>query len=139
MKRVFLALLFLSSLAQAKFFSIDADTLVSLQKKGIVVIDIRRENEWRDTGIIPGSKTITFFDEKGNFDFVKWMGEFTKYVKNKHQAFILVCAHSNRTKVLGKFLSDMMKLDRVYELEGGIVYGWIDKKRKTIPYNKIKN
>ena len=134
MKKILFLFILFARIVQAKFFSIDADTLVSLQKKGIVVIDIRRESEWRETGIIPGAKTITFFDEKGNFDFVKWMSEFTKYVKNKHQAFILVCAHSNRTKVLGKFLSDMMKLDRVYELEGGIIYGWIDKKRKTVKY-----
>ena len=135
MKKILFIGIFISSLF-AKFQSIDYKYLQFLQNKGVVVIDIRRENEWIERGIIPGAKTITFFDEKGEFDFVKFMSEFTKYVKDKHQPFVIYCAHANRTKVLGKFLSDWMKLERVYELEGGIEYGWIDKGQKTVPYKK---
>ena len=120
----------------AKFQAIDYSYLDFLQKKGVVVIDIRREEEWIERGIIPGAKTITFFDKKGNYDFIKFMAQLTKYVKDKHQPFIIYCAHANRTKVLGKFLSDMLRLDRVYELKGGIEYGWIDKGQKVIPYKK---
>jgi rhodanese-related sulfurtransferase len=35
-------------------------------EKNIKIIDIRTPAEWRETGIVKGSYTIIFFDEKGN-------------------------------------------------------------------------
>ena len=55
------------------------------------------------------------------------MEQFSKIVKSKEQKFILVCAHSNRTKIVGKFLSDKLKYKNVSELDGGIKDGWIKK------------
>ena len=48
------------SLVQA---SIDA--FQSAQKKGAIIIDIRRAEEWRETGILDGAHTITAFTNDG--------------------------------------------------------------------------
>ena len=32
------------------------------------VIDIRTQPEWEETGIVPGSKLLTYFDERGRAD-----------------------------------------------------------------------
>ena len=101
-------------------------------KKGTILIDIRREDEWNKYGIIEGSHKLTFFDGYGNYDINGWMEEFVKIVKSKDQKFILVCAHANRTKTVGGFLSSQLSYTNVYELDGGINYGWLDKGLKTI-------
>ncbi|PIF03967.1 MAG: sulfurtransferase [Arcobacter sp.] len=101
-------------------------------KKGTVLIDIRREDEWNRYGIIKGSHKLTFFDGFGNYDIDKWMEQFTKIVKSKDQKFILVCAHANRTKTVGGFLSQQLHYTNVYELDGGINYGWLDKGLETV-------
>ena len=88
--------------AFAKFTSIDANELLKLQKQNIVVIDIRTPAEWKERGIIKGAKTIEFFKSNGTVDFVKFMKEFTKYVKDSNQPFILYCAHANRSKTVGQ-------------------------------------
>ena len=41
------------------------DDLKAAQKKGVVVIDIRRAEEWAETGIIKGAHTITAFTQSG--------------------------------------------------------------------------
>lgn len=126
MKKLILTLL-LSSLAFADFSSLSTQQVQEEIKKGTVLIDIRRPEEWKQFGVIEGSHKITFFDAMGKYDVNAWMAQFAQIVKDRNQPVILVCAHANRTKVVGKFLDEQVKMKNVYDLEGGINYGWIDK------------
>ena len=96
-----------------------------------MVIDIRTAPEWKELGIVPTSKAIVFFDEKGNYDVEKWMNEFSKYVKDKKQPFVLVCRSGNRTGVVGNFLSKKLQYENVYHLENGIK-SWIKESKEVI-------
>ena len=93
--------------------------------KDVVMIDIRRADEWAKTGIIPNSIKITFFDEAGNCDTKSWLEKFKKYVKNKEQPFVLICRTANRTKSVGSFLEDQ-GYKKVYDLKGGITFGYME-------------
>ncbi|MEC7172813.1 MAG: FKBP-type peptidyl-prolyl cis-trans isomerase, partial [Pseudomonadota bacterium] len=42
-----------------------AEDLMKAQSEGVVVIDIRREEEWQETGIIDGAATVTAFAASG--------------------------------------------------------------------------
>ena len=134
MLRIFLILSLFFAALFADLKEVDNTQLVEMKDKGVVVIDIRTLGEWKEYGIIEDAKLITFFDEKGNYDITKWLSEFSKYVKDKNQAFVIYCAHANRTKMLGNFLNKQVGYTNVYELEGGINYGWIDKGKKTVEY-----
>ena len=131
LKKILLISLFVSSL-MADFTTLTTAQVQKAIKKGVVIIDIRRVDEYKQYGTIKGSHKLTFFDGRGKYNIEKWMGKFTKIVKDKNQPFILVCAHSNRTKVVGKFLNEQAKYKNVNELDGGINYGWIDKGLKTV-------
>ena len=111
---------------------VDDSELLKLQKEGVKVIDIRTKMEWEMTGIIEGSVLLTFFDERGAYDMESWLKEFENIVKNKDEKFVLVCAHANRTKVVGNFLRDKLGYKNVLELCGGIEYGW--HKTNLTPY-----
>jgi rhodanese-related sulfurtransferase len=114
------------------FRSLNIEQFKEAVKNGIEVIDIRREDEWRTYGTIENSHKITFFDEVGRYDMEKWMEQFTKIVKSKEQPFILVCAHANRTKSLGEVLGLQFGYKYVWELDGGINYGWLDLGMETV-------
>ena len=138
MKYIFMLIFFSLNILEANFIGINEKEFIKMQKDGVVVIDIRRENEFKKLGIIKNSHTLTFFDENNKYDIPKWMNKFVRIVKTKEQPFIIYCAHANRTKTLGDFLSTTLKYKNVYDLKGGIAYGWIDKGQKTVPY-KQKN
>jgi len=125
------ALLTTLSLA-AGFTEIDIKQFEQLRAKGVPVIDIRTPQEWKQTGIIEGSHMMMFFDERGQAHAQKWISNLQKITTDKNTPFIIYCAHANRTKVLGKWLTDEMGYKHVYELEGGIAYGWIDKGKTTV-------
>lgn len=98
----------------------------------IVMIDVRREDEWNRTGVIKNAHLITFFDEYGEYDIEKWMEEFEKLVTSKNQTFVLICAHANRTRNIGNFLIEQGYKNTAH-LYGGMAL-WMQELRETIPY-----
>ena len=116
------------------------DNLVDLQPKivekmiedNIVMIDVRREDEFKRTGVIKNAHLLTFFDDFGNYDIDKWMSEFEKLVTSKEQTFVLICAHANRTRNIGNFLIEQGYKNTAH-LYGGMAL-WIQELKETIPY-----
>lgn len=100
--------------------------------EGFTVVDIRRAEEWAADGIIEGSHKITFFDAMGGYDIDTFLEAFSAVVTDKEQPFILVCAHASRTKVAGEIMGAQLGYKNVYELDGGINWGWIDKGLETV-------
>ena len=95
---------------------------IEAQEKGGVVIDIRREEEWRETGILKGSQTITAFTNDGKVhpDFPK---KFFDLITDVDMPILLYCRTGNRTGILGKALIDQVGQTNVSHLSDGIV-GW---------------
>ncbi|CAI6149456.1 MAG TPA: rhodanese-like domain-containing protein [Sulfurimonas sp.] len=112
--------------------SLSTEEFEQMQAEGFAVIDVRRNDEWEQYGIIEGSHKITFFDESGSYNIDKFLAAFSKIVTSKEQPFILVCAHARRTKSIGEFMSLKLNYKNIYELEGGINWGWIDKGYQTV-------
>ena len=128
MKKILvIALLFLSVL-NADFKHISYEEIKKLGN--VPIIDIRTPPEWKETGVIPGSIKLMAFDDRGRIDIKSWLKEFSKYVKDKNQPFVLVCRSANRTGILGQYL-DKIGYKNVYDLKGGITSGYISKGYKT--------
>jgi len=123
----------MTSLSLASGFSdIDVKQLKALQAKGVPVIDIRTPQEWKQTGIIKGAHQMMFFDIQGSAHAEAWLKDLGKITKDKKTPLILYCAHANRTKAVGNWLVDKLGYTHVYELKGGIEYGWRDLGEKTV-------
>jgi rhodanese-related sulfurtransferase len=99
--------------------------------KNIKIIDIRTPTEWKETGIVKGSYTIMFFDEKGNFDVENFLRQLNMAV-GQNEKFALICRVGSRTGMVAQFLSEKLGYD-VINLKGGIMK-MIQEGYKTIPY-----
>jgi rhodanese-related sulfurtransferase len=101
---------------------------IDARENGGVVIDIRREEEWKETGIIKGSQTITAFTKDGKIhpDFPK---KFFDLINDVDVPILLYCRTGNRTGILGKALIDQVGQTNVSHLSAGIV-GW---KKQGLP------
>ncbi len=102
-------------------------------KKDIKVIDIRTPAEWRETGIVKGSYTIMFFNEKGAYNVDEFLKKLNKIVK-KDEQFALICRTGSRTKMISEFLSNDLGY-RVINLQGGLMKLLSDG-YKTVRYIK---
>ena len=128
MKIRLLALLFFASplfaYAAAPYTNIDNQELKSLQEKGVPVYDVRRADEWQQTGVVKGSKRLTFVDDKGRVmpDFV---AKFTQAV-GKNDPVILICRTGNRTETLSRALVEQLGYTKIYNVKNGITR-WVSE------------
>ena len=89
-----------------------------LENSDMKIVDIRTAMEWQQTGIVPGSKTVTFFDEMGNYDadgFLKAMDE----LGGKDVEIGLICRTGARTSQIANFMSQAGY--NVKNLAGGVM------------------
>ena len=107
--------------------------LQKLLDEGVVAIDIRTPMEWQQTGLVPGSKPLMFFDMYGNYDIENFMKEFEKLVPTKDTPFVLVCRTGSRTATVGNFLANQMGYKNAMHLAGGI-YAWHGEGKEFEPY-----
>lgn len=106
----------------AEFIPVDNKELQGLmEKQGIAIIDIRTPEEWKKSGIIPGSHKLTFYDKNGQSDPQNWLAAFKQIVGSDDQPFVLVCHGGKRSEAVGRFLNDEIGMKRVYHLQNGIV------------------
>lgn len=121
MTRAFLSLLllFASPCLRAEVVDIDSAELARLAINGVPIIDIRTEGEWKETGVVSGSRLITLFDERGRSDTPAWLAK-VRDVAKPDQPVIVICRSGNRTKLASQLLSQQAGYTKVYNVRDGI-------------------
>lgn len=114
----------------AEVIDIDNAEFQQLIDRNIVLVDIRTPAEWSETGIVPGSHLLMFFDENRRADPNTWLAELSK-LAGPEDELILICRSGNRTKVVANFLSQQQGYRKVYNVAQGI-RGWIASGKKTV-------
>lgn len=129
------AVLFLFLLASASVpadvINIDNAELARLASAGVPVIDIRRPDEWQETGVVPGSRLITLFDATGRADASAWL-RAVQAVVQPDEPVIVICRSGNRTATASQLLSQEGGYRTVYNVKGGI-RGWAGEGRAMTP------
>ncbi len=111
----------LGACAPPPYTNVDNTELKALMEKGVPLYDVRRAEEWRQTKVVEGSRTLTYVDKSGkpNPDFLP---RFTAEV-GKNDPVILICRTGSRTDALARELM-AMGYTQVYNVRHGITR-WI--------------
>ena len=124
--------LFITTFSVADVISITNEQMLKLSKSNIPIVDVRRNLEWHQTGVVPNSILLTFFDKNGNYNFEEWYEKLRLNI-NEEKPIILICRTGRRTKIIAEMMDK--KLDNIiYNAEDGIT-SWIDAK---LPIIKLK-
>lgn len=117
-----LSLLALAGCAEPPYNNIDNAQLQALLEQGVPIYDVRRPEEWRQTGVVAGSRKLTFVDASGRLhpDFIP---TFTREV-SPEQPVIVICRTGNRTDTLARELMEKLGYTKVYNVRNGITR-WI--------------
>ncbi len=106
------------------YTNVSNEELKSLLQQGVTLVDIRRPEEWRQTGIVKGSHKITLFDRNGRV--VPDFQEKFEAITDPDKPVVLICRTGNRTAVASKMLSQQLGYKKIYNVERGIT-DWIRK------------
>ena len=121
--------LLITKFAFAEVVNVNNEQIRELSKKNIPIVDIRRSSEWEQTGVVPKSILLTFFDKNGKYNFDKWYSNLRLKI-NEGKPIILICRTGRRTKIIAEMMDK--KLDNlIYNAQNGIT-SWIDAKLPTV-------
>jgi rhodanese-related sulfurtransferase len=104
------------------FSELDNRGLAAMIAKGVKVVDIRRPEEWHQTGVVAGSHLITAFDQYGRV-VPGFPAEFQGLVA-KDEPVVLICRTGSRTATLARALAEQLHYQKVYNVTDGITR-WI--------------
>jgi rhodanese-related sulfurtransferase len=104
------------------FSELDNRGLAEMIAQGVKVVDVRRPEEWHQTGVVEGSHLITAFDRYGRIE-PGFVGAFQELVA-KDEPVVLICRTGSRTAVLAHALAEQLEYQRVYNVTDGITR-WI--------------
>ncbi|WP_428642220.1 FKBP-type peptidyl-prolyl cis-trans isomerase [Roseibium sp.] len=120
-----------------KFSDIGNEELKAKLAAGTTIIDIRRPDEWKQTGVIPGSHLVTFFDTNGNVN-PQFGAELQKLISGPSDEVVILCRSGNRSQVLSEYLAGQAGFTNVVNVEKGISH-WIanggEVKEPALPEN----
>lgn len=103
-----------------KYTNLDNPAFEAMLAKGKTVIDIRRPDEWKSTGVVPGSHLVTFFDKQGNTN-PGFGSELQKLLSSPNDEVIFICHAGNRSAALSEFLAGQAGFTNVSHVKEGIV------------------
>ena len=109
----------------ADVVDVNNDQIKELSKTNIPIVDVRSSSEWDQTGVIPTSILLTFFDKEGNYDLDEWYEKLLLETE-KGEPIILICRSGNRSRIIAEMMDK--EFDNViYNAKSGIT-SWIDEK-----------
>jgi rhodanese-related sulfurtransferase len=74
-----------------------------LLQPGITIIDIRTAREWEETGVVPGSHTLTFFDQEERYDADRFIEELLQ-ISSMDGEIAILCRSGNRSDKVARYL-----------------------------------
>ena len=115
--------------AFAEVIDVDDQEIIKLSNDNIPIVDVRRSSEWDQTGVIPNSILLTFFDEEGNYNFDEWFEKLQLEISIT-DPIILICRSGKRSKVVANMIDEKFNTI-IYNAQSGI-NSWINKKFITV-------
>ena len=114
----------------AEIVNVNNQQIKELFKINIPIVDVRRSSEWDQTGVVPKSILLTFFDKEGNYNYDEWYEKLRLEI-DEGKPIILICRTGRRTAIIAKMM-EIKKFDNViYNAKNGIT-SWIDEKLITV-------
>ena len=100
------------------------------QRPGRVLVDIRRPSEWAVTGVIDGSRLLTFTET----DIDGWFAALAELASPEDE-LVLICRTGRRTGILLEFMHRQTPYRHAKHLDTGIL-GWIDDDLPVVPVDR---
>ena len=118
----------LGGCAEPPYTNVDNTQLKEQVALRVPVYDIRRTEEWRQTGVVEGSRKLTYVDAAGQPN-PEFLPRFTAEV-GKNDPVVLICRTGSRTDALARELA-ALGYTRVYNVRHGITR-WISDKNPIV-------
>lgn len=131
MLAVAVALMLAGAAARADALSsVDAAGVRALRDQGVKIVDIRRADEWRETGVIEGSLLITAVDANGQL--VDGFPAALMAAVDREEPVVIICRSGNRSAAVSRMMTERGGYTHVIDAAGGM-RAWIGEGNPVQP------
>lgn len=123
---VLLSLVLFFSFKEPPYSNISNEQLQTMLEHNVPIYDVRRPEEWYQTGIIGGSQLVTYVDADGRVQ-ANFLNIFTADI-GKNDPVILICRTGSRTSKLARYLVKELGYTNIFNVDDGIIR-WIRENR----------
>ena len=123
-------LILLTACGQQPYGTLNVETVEDMRSKGVPIIDIRRPDQWKETGVIEGSHLITIFDAQNRFK-ASTFDDIANAIGGKDNPVILMGQTGRRSGAASTIMMEQMGFTEVYHAASGMS-GWAVQKRPLI-------
>ena len=123
---VLLTLALFFGIKEPPYSNIENDQLQTMLENNVPIYDVRRPEEWYQTGVIEGSQLLTFVGADGRVQ-ANFLSRFTADV-GKNDPVILICRTGSRTSTLARQLVEELGYTNVFNVDDGITR-WLRENR----------
>lgn len=123
-------MLFSFSFLHAEVKALNIEEFENLQKVGIKVIDIRKQQDIDRTGVIPGSYKLNFYKKDGTINRDKWLHSFVNLIAERQLKFALISVDGKQAQKGAHILFNEKGYKNPHYLEGGMD-SWLKAGKKT--------
>ena len=109
----FLVCLLITKFAFADVVDINNKKIIELSNTNIPIVDVRSKTEWDQTGVIPNSILLTFFDKEGNYDLNEWYEKLLLEIE-QGEPIILICRSGNRSRIIAEMMDKEFDLSLIH-------------------------
>lgn len=102
----------------------------ALIDQGAKVVDIRRADEWRETGVIDGSILLTAIDADGRL--VPGFPQALADAVDRDEPVVVICRSGNRSASITRMMSEGAGFTHVVDAGGGI-RAWLGAGQPVAP------
>ena len=127
---IFIGFLLTIKFAFADIINVNNKQIKELSKNNIPIVDVRRSSEWDQTGVVPESILLTFFDKEGNYNYDEWYEKLRLEI-DEGKPIVLICRTGRRTAIIAKMMEIKEYDNVIYNAKSGIT-SWIDEKLITV-------
>lgn len=117
-----------------KIMQLNNQELIKFLQQGGALVDIRRAEEWRQSGVVAESLLLTFFAQDGSSEPSDWLQQLNRLV-SPERPLALICRSGYRTTLICDFLIEATDRRKICHLTEGIL-GWL---AAGLPVVEIKN
>jgi rhodanese-related sulfurtransferase len=117
-----LVLLALAGCNKPPYTGVNNAELKALLAQGVPIYDVRRPDEWQQTGVVQGSHQLTFVDAGSRLN-PAFFPTFTQQVA-RDQPVIIICRSGSRSDKLARELMAEHGYTKVYNVSNGM-NGWL--------------
>lgn len=122
---------FITACEQQLYGTLNVETVEEMKNAGVPIIDIRRPDQWKKSGVLEGSHLVTIFDINKRFS-VSSFDKISEIIGGKDKKVVILSQTGRLSGAAVVIMTEQLGFTNVFHAASGMS-GWEVHRKKLVP------